>query len=77
MSAFDDWLKDTMAPATNTPRISVYSANDKAIASVAFNAGMERAAEILENHPFMVGTQEQLMPQINNVCRAIRKEIES
>lgn len=47
MIAFDDYLNNTNAPATGTPRAGVYSSNDKAIAEAAFNAGMERAAEII------------------------------
>ena len=41
-------------------------------------AGMERAAEIIGNHTFMVSyTTEQLMPQLDSVIKAIRKEIEN
>ena len=48
----------------------------KAGRALGKNEGMERAAYILDNHTFMVGTQEQLMPQLHGVALAIRKEID-
>jgi len=42
--------------------------------TAGFKAGMERAGYILDNHTFMVGTQELVMPQIHTVAKAIREE---
>ena len=56
MSSFDDYLNNTNAPATGTPRAGVYSANDKAIAEAAFNAG--RAELEAENQRLREALQE-------------------
>ena len=66
MSAFDDWWKDSVFATEGRQSIMHPDAlhNEKGYLKIAFNAGMERALEIVEDHYSTLDAAEDIRKEV-------------